>query len=322
MMTTPKIDAKKRSFFQDRKMWFWIAAGCGVLTLIVLVIFLQSLVSTTKYYVLNTNIPARTLITTSMLQEEVVSSGGQPPTAYSLSDVASNQLYSKTELHAGDILTSSNAGDLIPLRQGIPSSFVVTSFSANPNDAAGGNVKRGDYVDVFYVGDTGANLLLQRVLVLDTTTDLSQGNSNSSSNSSQSSGSGATTTGGSGSAATSSNSAVSAYRNGIPSLYTIGVSQSDALKLAAASKGKFYVVLSSADEVTKGATPQTLGMSLNDALNAPAGDSGAGTDSSFGSAKTSSTKTPSTAPSAAPSSAPSSAAASPAPSASTSSNGQ
>jgi len=29
-MTIPKIDTQKRSFFQDRKMWFWIAAGTGL----------------------------------------------------------------------------------------------------------------------------------------------------------------------------------------------------------------------------------------------------------------------------------------------------
>lgn len=294
-MTTPKIDTQKRSFFQDRKMWFWIAAGSGLVTLIVLVIFLQSLISTTKYYVLNTDVPARTLITPTMLTEQVVSSGGEPPTAIDISDVTSNELYSKTSLTTGDILTKSNVGDLIPLRQGIPDNFVVTSFSADPNSSAGGNIKRGDYVDVFYVGDGQSSLLFQRVLILDTTTDL---NSGAPAETKDPAAAGTTP-------ATTDSTATAVYRGGVPFLYTVGMTQADALKLSAASSGgKFYVVLTSAKDVEKGSIPQTLGMSLNDVLSSAAGDSGKGTDRFFGEKKTESgaTATPSATP--APSSAP------------------
>lgn len=267
-MKSPKNDTQKRSFFQDRKMWFWIAAGSGLVTVIVMVIFLQSLISTTKYYVLNTDVPARTLITPDMLQEQVVSSGGEPPTAIDIADITANELYSKASLSTGDILTSSNVGDLMPLRQGIPEDFVVTSFTADPNLSAGGNVKRGDYVDIFYVGDGQASLLFQRILILDTTTDLTGGANEASTTE--------------GAAPATADTATSAYRGGIPSLYTVGVTQNDALKLAAASEGKFYVVLSSAKDVENGAAPKTLGMDLNDVLSSEAGDSGKGTDRFFG----------------------------------------
>jgi Flp pilus assembly protein CpaB len=289
-MTTPKIDTQKRSFFQDRKMWFWIAAGSGLVTLIVLVIFLQSLISTTKYYVLNTDVPARTLITTDMLQEQVVSSGGQPPTAIDIADVFSNQLYSKASLTAGDIITKSNVGDLIPLRQGIPEDFVVASFTSDANTSAGGNIKRGDYVDVFYVGDGQSNLLFQRILILDTTTDLNAGEAPAA----------AAPADGAAAApvATTDDTATASYRGGIPFLYTVGLTQKDALKLSAASTGKFYVVLTSAKDVEKGAAEKTLGMSLNDALSAPAGDSGKGTDRFFGEKKEEAAATPSASPSA------------------------
>ena len=290
-MTTPKID-QKRSFFQDRKMWFWIAAGSGLVTLIVLVIFLQALISTTKYYVLNTDVPARTLITPDMLQEQVVSSGGEPQNAIDVADVISNQLYSKTTLAAGDILTPSNVGDLIPLRQGIPDDFVVTSFTADPNSSAGGNIKRGDYVDVFYVGDGQSNLLFQRVLILDTTTDLNSGAATS-----EKSDPAATTP------TATDETATAAYRGGVPFLYTVGLKQADALKLSAASNGKFYVVLSSKKDVENkdGVASKTLGMSLDDVLSSPAGDSGLGTDNTFSTksqATTENTATPSAAPSA------------------------
>lgn len=294
-MTTPKIDTQKRSFFQDRKMWFWIAAGSGLVTLIVLVIFLQSLISTTKYYVLTADVPARTPITASMLHEQIVSSGGEPPTALDISAFAdpSHPVYSKAALKAGDILTRSNVGDLIPLRQGIPDNFVVTSFSSDPNHSAGGNIKRGDYVDVFYVGDGQASLLFQRVLILDTTTDLNSGAPAASKD--------PASAGTSAAPASNANTATSVYRAGVPFLYTVGMSQEDALKLSAASSGKFYVVLSSAKDAlnTSGVAPKTLGMSLRDVLSSPATDSGKDTDSTF-KAKAKETAAPSTSPSASP----------------------
>lgn len=268
-MTPQKIDSQKRSFFQDRKMWFWMAAGAGLLTLIISLIFLQSLISTTKYYVLNQDVPARTLITADMLEEQVVSSGGQPPTALTLEEIQYDEFYSKADLEMGDILTASNTGPLMPLQQGLPDDFVVTSFSADPNSSAGGNVGRGDYIDIFYVGDGQATLLFQRVLVLETTQDLNGSGNVTEEN-----------------AATGADtSAVEAFRGGIPFLYTVGLSQDDALKLSAASNGTFYVVLTSPKDVKDGATPKTSGMDLNDVLSSEARDSGAGTDSSFGKKK-------------------------------------
>jgi hypothetical protein len=299
-MTTPKIDTQKRSFFQDRKMWFWIAAGSGLVTLIVLVIFLQSLISTTKYYVLNQDVPARTPITAEMLTEQVVSSGGEPPTALDVSNFTdeANPVFSKTALTAGDILTESNVGDLIPLRQGIPDDFVVTSFSADPNSSAGGNVKRGDYIDVFYVGDGQASLLFQRILILDTTTDLNAGAPAEATDPAA----------GGAAPATTDSTATTAYRGGVPFLYTVGMTQADALKLAAASGGKFYIVLTSEKDALndKGVASKTLGMSLNDVLSSAAGDSGKGTDSSFGAKKEESAENaaPSATPTATPSSTP------------------
>lgn len=273
-MNTPKNDTQKRSYFQDRKMWFWLAAGAGTITVIALVIFLQSLISTTKYYVLNSDVPARTLITADMLQEQVVSSGGEPPTAIDISDVISNELYSKASLSTGDILTVSNVGDLIPLRQGIPDDFVIASFSADPNSSAGGNVQRGDYIDIFYREGDQASLVFQRVLILDTTADLTTG-SPAEATEEDPEATGATTT---------DETATAAYRGGIPFLYTVGLSQNDATKMAAASNGEFYVVLTSAKDVENGATQKTLGMDINDVLSSPATDSGKGTDRFFGAA--------------------------------------
>jgi hypothetical protein len=82
------------------------------------------------------------------------------------------------------------------------------------------------------------------------------------------------------------------------------MSQADALKLAATSGGKYYVVLSSANSVKdmKAALPpKTLGMSLQDVLAAPAADTGKGTNNDFSADVTTTQSTePTTAPSSAP----------------------
>lgn len=283
-MTTPNLKAQKgSSFFQDRKMWFWIAAGAGIVTLIVLVIFLQSLISTTKYYVLKQDVAARTLITPDMLQEQVVSSGGQPPNAIDISAITQDSLYAKSNLSVGDILSPNTVGELIPLRSGLPDNFVVASFTADPNTSAGGNIKRGDYIDIFFVKDDSASLLFQRILVIDTTSDLKSGGDETVS--------------------ATEDTATAPYRVGIPFLYTVGISQEDAMKLALASKGDMTVVLSSTESVNKGANEKTLGVSIGDMLAAAVKDSGKGTDATFGSKKAEATAAPSanaTAPASSP----------------------
>lgn len=243
-------------------MWFWVAGGLGVLTLILLVLFLQSLISTTTYYVLNRDVPARTQITSDMLTEVVTSQGGQPPTALGLADFTDAEVYTKYSLNAGDILSSSNAGPLVPLSAGLPKNFVIASFTAAPNNAAGGNVKRGDYVDIFYIEpDSGAKLIFQRVLIVDATTDISSGGDQT--------------------VTPTKDTATAPYRVGIPTLYTVGLTQKDAAKLALASQGTLYVAISSADSAEKGVGEVTLGYSIADMLANAAGDSGSGTDNTF-----------------------------------------
>jgi len=268
-MSTPSVTAAPRnSFFSGRKMWFWVAVGLGLITTTLLVILLQSLTATTTYYVVNKEIPARTLITEADLEPIVTSAGGEPPAALSLADVNTGTVYSLYKLNSGDILTLSNAGSLAPLTVGLPSDYVVASFTASPNLSAGGNIKRGDYIDVFYIGDgedgQSVKLLLQRVLVIDATTDLE----------------GATPDTGEGTS-TDPNSVTSTYRSGVPSLYTVGVSQEDAAKLALASQFTIYLTLSSADSVENGATDKDLSFFISDLFGLTAGDAGKGTNNTF-----------------------------------------
>tara|TARA_B100001146_G_C16170793_1_gene429981 strand:- start:505 stop:1404 length:900 start_codon:yes stop_codon:yes gene_type:complete len=263
MTTVQNTAPKKNSYFQGRKMWFLVAGGLGLLTVVILVVFLQGLISTTTYYVVNREVPARTLITPDMLAEVVTSDGGQPPTAYTLADVATGELYSKFQLEPGDILTSSNSGALIPLSDGLPSDFVIASFTASPNNSAGGNITRGDYVDIYYLEGEQAQLVFQRVLIVDATSDVSAGATDET-------------------ITTTTDTATAGYRVGIPFVYTVGLSQEDAAKMALASQGVLYLTISSPDSVNNGATPTTLGVSIADMLAGIVGDSGAGTDNTFG----------------------------------------
>lgn len=289
---------KINSLFKGRKGWFILAVGCGLIAVILIAVLLSSVVSTTKYYVLKQNVPSRTLITPDLLEEVVTTKGGEPKTALTPADVSSKAYYTKVDLQAGDIVTDTNSGDLIPLTAGIPSSFVVGSFAVQPNNAAAGQIKRGDYIDVYLSQDDQSSLVLQRVLVLQAQQDLENGESDKS-------------------VTATADTPTAQYNVGIPYLYTVGVSQQDAAKLAIlSSKGSnLFVTLSSSDSVQNGAKEQTVGNSLSGILNVPVGDSGKGTDNTFtqldtpetsdtstSGSKSSSTSTPSASPSSSSSS--------------------
>lgn len=284
MSTTNPTGTAKTSFFSGRKMWLWIATALGIISTTLLVLLLQGLTSTTTYYVINQSVPARTLVTESMLTGVITSNGGQPPTAIDLSTVNAGETYTSIELNPGDVLTASNTGDLIPLAQGIPDDYVIASFAADPNLSAGGNIQRGDYVDVTALleGDDGisARLILQRVLVLDATVDLGSAPAESEETSTEGTGD-----------ATDLNNVTAQYRNGVPSLYTVGVTQADAAKLAFASQTTIYLTLSSVNSVEDGveATPADLTVGLADLFSQPANDAGVGTDNTFGKAPEEST---------------------------------
>jgi len=276
-MTTPNINTQKRSFFQGRKMWFWTAAGLGIVTLIVLVVFLQGLISTTKYYVLNKDVAARTLVTQDMLTERTTSEGGQPPTALDIAAVANGDVYTKTNLTTGDILTASNAGDLVPLRDGIPTDYVIASFTAPATFSAGGNITRGDYIDVYLANDTTSKLVFQRMLIVDAVSSIENGEGDET-------------------VTADDETAVAPYRVGIPTVYTVGISQQDASKLAlAVNSGQvFFVTLSSAESVENGATEIDLGTGIDELTTGVTVDSGLGTDNTFKPVKGNSTEVPTT----------------------------
>lgn len=128
---------------------------------------LSSAFETEKYYVLNTNVAARTQIKPQMLTEVVVSKGGSPHNAITLAEVKQGSVFTQYPLMAGDVLSASNTGAKASVTNGIPDDWVITSFTINANSAVGGNIDKGNYFDIIGVKSDGAKYLYTNVLALD-----------------------------------------------------------------------------------------------------------------------------------------------------------
>lgn len=248
------------------RTWFIAAITVAILAAIAVFFAVSQVVAQTTYYVLSSDVPARTQITKEMLTPVVTSKGGQPKNMIGQEYVASKDVYAKIELKAGDVVTPSNSGPLEPIQAGIPKEFVVASFVAPAETSVAGKLKRGDYIDVIAVspGDNAsAKVALRHVLILDATND----------------GSSAAEDTGAGESADTPQAESAKVRTGIPTTYTVGLSLEDAAKLAVIQDLKLLVVLSPADtKPTEDVTAQ-LGEVVGPGAVA---DSGKGTDSSFG----------------------------------------
>jgi Flp pilus assembly protein CpaB len=301
----------KKKMFQGGNMWFIFAALASVTVAIISFGIMQTVTATDTYYVLSKSVPARTQITEADLEEKTTSAGQTPPTALDISELTEST-YSLYALKAGDILTSSNTGDLLAVTAGLPKDFVVASFPASPSIAAGGKIQRGDYIDIMVVAEgTPANpdgytssYVLQRVLVVDATIDL-DGYEGAADESTTASEDGTTTTG------TAESADAIAQRSGIPTLFSVGLSQENAARLAVATKYDLFVVLSSAQSATDNNVSPTPGNGTTDGIfSGETPNAGDGTDNTFGqggkAATSGSTGSGNTEPSATPAPSPSS----------------
>lgn len=265
----------KKNRLEGRKLWFFFTAIAGLLTGIVFFVIASQVTATTKYYVLNADIPSRTQITETSVQEVVTSTGGQPPTSISESDILSGELYSKYTLDAGDVLTPSNVGVLGSIAAGLPKDYVTATFTTPASLAAGGKIARGNYVDVLTIttdpntGTVSAGYTLQHALITDATIDL------------DSAVDAASTTDAEGNTIAPAAESAS-VRSGIPTMYTVGLNQKDAAKLAlSVTNTTIYMVLSA--NQNSGETIGDMDITVTtDDLRGIISDAGAGTDNTFG----------------------------------------
>lgn len=150
--------------------------GVALIAMILLatIIFfgLQSILRTETYWTLKADVPAKALITPSMLEENTVSLGGAPKNALTLGQIERGQVFTKIPLKKGDIISQSSTGITLDTSTGIPDKWIVTSFVISAQDAAAGNISRGDYFDIIGVNqEGGSKYIAKNVLALDTIGD-------------------------------------------------------------------------------------------------------------------------------------------------------
>ena len=261
---------KASSKVTGSRTWFIATIAVAILATIAIFFAVSQVVAQTTYYVLKSDVSARTQITSDMLTPVTTSKGSQPRNALDQAYVSSQEVYAKIELNAGDVATLSNTGPLQPITDGIPENYTVASFVAPAETSVAGKIKRGDYIDIYAVQQNGAStvskLALRHVLVLDATNNGEAAAEDTGANETE-----------------GTPQAESAkVRTGIPTVYTIGISSEDAAKLALLQDLKTLVTLSPADV----AETQDISASLDGALSGgEVSDSGKGTDPSFGTKK-------------------------------------
>lgn len=208
---------------------------------------------TQKYYVLTQDVPARTQITTDMLQEVVAPTGSVPPNALVLEYIAANDLFAAYPLYAGEVVSASAVAEQTPILADVPAGYVAASFSVPAENAVAGKVVRNDKIDI--IASQGENMqtkvILRGVRVLDTASSLESVSDD-------------------GEAADAEGDSV---RTGIPTTYTVALTPIDAVKLAAVRSFTLTVVLTDpSKEVDAEASVQ---LTLEDIFgDAPVGLSG------------------------------------------------
>lgn len=220
-------------FSGEKRLWV-VSSVMALIAAGSILSILGSAAASTTYYVLNRDIPARTMITTSMLTPLQAKVGEEPPNAYDLVFVRDNEVFSKVPLGEGDIVGPSTVGPLERINRDLPPTFVAASLAVSPENAVAGKIRAGDFVDILAVTEQSstieANVALHHVLVLDVTVapDSIAVNAND---------------GQEGDDLGVPGPESEAVRGGIPSVYTFGLSPEDATTLAVLGTGNYAVSL-------------------------------------------------------------------------------
>lgn len=188
--------------------------------------------ATKSYWVLEEDIAAGVQITQEMLFEKVAPVSAAPGQSITAEDLANNTWYSKIPLARGTVMQPSVLTDKIDFIDQVPAGFVITSILVEPENAAAGQITKGDYIDIAATSGNDVNtsiakVILQRVLVLDVTVspnDIAE------------------TANSRGEEITELDS--SAIYAGKPSMYLLAVSSADFAKLAIIRDANLYLALS------------------------------------------------------------------------------
>lgn len=225
-------------------LFFSLLAGFGALTI------LSSLADRVTYYVVNQDIPAGVAITTDLLAEVEAPVDSIAPGTLTLEDITSTTWYSKVPLAYGTVIQSSTVTDNKTLTSDLPPGYVLATIMVDPENAVGGRIKKGDYIDIAAVSgndleNATAKIVMQRVLVVDVAISPADIADAAASN------------------ATGEEEVPLANENalysGTPSMYTLAVSPQDFAKLALIREANIYLALSASQ------TPSSLDVQENGA---------------------------------------------------------
>lgn len=236
-MANSAAHSEKKSIFAffgpGKAVWF-IAIGLAVAAMFGVLTLLGSLTAQTTYYVLGQPVAARALITPDLLVPVTVSDGGQPGNAYDPIYLRDNQVFAKIALQRGDVVSPSNSGPATRLTENLPDNFVAASFTVSADNAVGGKVRPGDFIDVIAqvdgTGDDGARtakIVLSRVYVLDVSVAAEA------------------LAAGTDPAVGEDEEGAVPVNQGVPALYTVAVSPEDAVTIAQIRDKTPFVTLSS-----------------------------------------------------------------------------
>lgn len=225
-------------------LFFSLLAGFGALSI------LSSLADRVTYYVVNQDIPAGVEITTDLLAEVEAPADAIAPGTLTLEEITSTTWYSKVPLAYGTVIQSSTVTDNKTLTSDLPAGYVLATIMVDPENAVGGRIKKGDYIDIAAVsGDdlstATAKIVMQRVLVVDVAVSPPDIADAAASN------------------ATGEDAIPLADENalysGVASMYTLAVSPQDFAKLALVRNANIYLALSAIQ------TPSSLDVQENGA---------------------------------------------------------
>lgn len=231
-MASSKNILKGRWTLWIMALFFSLLAGFGALTI------LGSAADTTSYYVVNEDVPAGVQITSDMLLPIEVNAAGVPPKPLTRADFEFQPLFSKTPLEAGTVLQKSMVTNQQTLTSDLSEGFVLASILVAPENAVGGRITRGDFIDIAAVSNADvtqatAKVVMQKVQVMDVTVAPEQI---------------AEAANRSGSNLLDEGAASRALYSGTPSLYLLAVSYQDFVKLALIKDANIYLALSAAGD--------------------------------------------------------------------------
>lgn len=194
---------------------------------------------TMKVYSLTQPLAANQLVTSTDIQVREVTPDGEIDVYITEEDLNNQLWFAQVGLPAGTPLTTTVVGTETKTQIDLPDNTVIASFEADPASAVAGKVQAGSYINITAVGDDAngdevARIILNRIYVLDVTTDVSSVSSTGSQNVDDSEQPGPNNP---------------AIYGGIPSLYTVAVTNEQAAKLALARNADLYITITKKDAV-------------------------------------------------------------------------